>query len=163
MALSLTQPWATLVAIGAKTFETRSWSTRYRGPLAIHATREAPRWSQDEGTRFAIDARLRRAGFETSEGLEFPAALLLPRSAVVATAVLGGILPSEDVVGRVGHAVDRHLDELLFGDFSDGRFAWALGGVRRILVPVPARGRQGIWVPDPDLLAQILSASVVLL
>ena len=35
--LTLTQPWATLVAIGAKHIETRSWATSYRGPLAIHA------------------------------------------------------------------------------------------------------------------------------
>jgi hypothetical protein len=37
--LSLTQPWATLAAIGAKKIETRSWSTAYRGPLAIHAAK----------------------------------------------------------------------------------------------------------------------------
>lgn len=36
-ALTLHQPWATLVAEGSKTIETRSWSTKYRGPLAIHA------------------------------------------------------------------------------------------------------------------------------
>ena len=36
-ALSLRQPWATLVAIGAKQIETRSWSTAYRGTIAIHA------------------------------------------------------------------------------------------------------------------------------
>ena len=36
-ALPVTQPYATLVALGAKHIETRSWSTRYRGPLAIHA------------------------------------------------------------------------------------------------------------------------------
>src|SRR5260370_42620635 len=30
------QPWATLIALGAKRIETRSWSTPYRGPLAIH-------------------------------------------------------------------------------------------------------------------------------
>lgn len=36
-ALTLWQPWATLVALGVKTIETRSWSTSYRGPLAIHA------------------------------------------------------------------------------------------------------------------------------
>lgn len=35
--LTLHQPWATLIARGAKHYETRSWSTRYRGPLAIHA------------------------------------------------------------------------------------------------------------------------------
>lgn len=30
-ALSLTQPWATLMAIGAKRIETRSWGAAYRG------------------------------------------------------------------------------------------------------------------------------------
>jgi activating signal cointegrator 1 len=35
--LTLHQPWASLVALGVKTIETRSWSTKYRGPLAIHA------------------------------------------------------------------------------------------------------------------------------
>jgi activating signal cointegrator 1 len=46
-ALTLTQPWASLVAIGAKQIETRTWSTRYRGRVAIHAAR---RWSlNDQG------------------------------------------------------------------------------------------------------------------
>jgi hypothetical protein len=36
-ALSLTQPWASLVVAGAKKLETRSWPTYYRGPLLIHA------------------------------------------------------------------------------------------------------------------------------
>lgn len=40
--LTLTQPWATLVAIGAKRVETRSWSTNYRGPIAIHAAKGFP-------------------------------------------------------------------------------------------------------------------------
>lgn len=35
--LTLHQPWASLIALGVKTIETRSWSTQYRGPLAIHA------------------------------------------------------------------------------------------------------------------------------
>jgi hypothetical protein len=39
-AISLWQPWATLVAIGAKTIETRGWSTSYRGPIAIHAAKK---------------------------------------------------------------------------------------------------------------------------
>ena len=36
-ALTIAQPWATLVAIGAKQIETRSWQTNYRGDIAIHA------------------------------------------------------------------------------------------------------------------------------
>ena len=37
-ALSLWQPWASLVAHELKKVETRGWEMRYRGPLAIHAT-----------------------------------------------------------------------------------------------------------------------------
>jgi hypothetical protein len=36
-ALTLWQPWATLIAEGVKTIETRSWATSHRGPVAIHA------------------------------------------------------------------------------------------------------------------------------
>jgi activating signal cointegrator 1 len=38
-ALTLHQPWASLIAVGAKRIETRNWATDYRGPLAIHASR----------------------------------------------------------------------------------------------------------------------------
>ncbi len=37
--LSLLQPWATLVVMGVKQIETRSWRTDYRGPLLIHASK----------------------------------------------------------------------------------------------------------------------------
>jgi ASCH domain len=46
-ALTVAQPWATLIAIGAKRIETRSWMTRHRGPLAIHAARAFPRIARD--------------------------------------------------------------------------------------------------------------------
>jgi hypothetical protein len=35
--LTLTQPWATMVALGVKRIETRAWSTRYRGALGLFA------------------------------------------------------------------------------------------------------------------------------
>lgn len=38
-ALSIRQPWASLIARGVKTIETRTWSTRYRGPLLILASK----------------------------------------------------------------------------------------------------------------------------
>lgn len=36
-ALTIRQPWAWLIVAGHKPVENRSWSTKYRGPLAIHA------------------------------------------------------------------------------------------------------------------------------
>lgn len=41
-ALTLQQPWATLLATGRKRIETRSWKTSYRGPIAIHAAARIP-------------------------------------------------------------------------------------------------------------------------
>jgi hypothetical protein len=38
-ALSVRQPWASLIMLGIKPVENREWSTLYRGPLLIHASR----------------------------------------------------------------------------------------------------------------------------
>lgn len=37
-ALSVRQPWTSLIASGRKTIEVRSWRTHYRGPLVICAS-----------------------------------------------------------------------------------------------------------------------------
>lgn len=39
-ALSVKQPWANMIANGEKTIETRTWSTKYRGPLLIVSSKE---------------------------------------------------------------------------------------------------------------------------
>ncbi len=39
-AISILQPWASLVALGHKKIETRSWNTKYRGELLIHASKK---------------------------------------------------------------------------------------------------------------------------
>src|SRR6266478_115294 len=47
-ALSLWQPWASLIYDGRKTIETRSWEMRHRGPLAIHAAKTVDKTACDE-------------------------------------------------------------------------------------------------------------------
>ena len=41
-AITIRQPWAGLIAVGEKIYETRSWPTKYRGPIAIHAGKSSP-------------------------------------------------------------------------------------------------------------------------
>jgi len=43
-ALSLKQPWATLIVAGTKPIENRTWASNYRGPLLIHASKT---WDED--------------------------------------------------------------------------------------------------------------------
>lgn len=42
-ALSIKQPWASLIMSGRKTLEVRSWSTPYRGPVIVCASAQPDR------------------------------------------------------------------------------------------------------------------------
>lgn len=128
-ALTLTQPYATLVAIGAKTIETRSWSTKYRGRVAIHAGRKAG------SIQFVFQAEPFRSALQLTDN----STLALPLGAVVAIADL------VDVVPTVSVADELNAQELAFGDYSAGRFAWILRDVERLARPMPCRGALGLW------------------
>lgn len=87
--ISLWQPWATLMAIGAKRIETRSWPTSHRGPLAIHAAKKRP--SEIPGLLDAIRAdwphwseALRRDGCVLDEERKLIGLGGLPYGAIVA-------------------------------------------------------------------------------
>lgn len=125
-ALTITQPWATLIAIGAKKIETRSWLTRYRGPLAIHAAKTFPKWALEAcyDPRFA--AALSGQSIETGR--------------VLAVCRLADCFP----VCALGPSPLAE-DEGAFGDFSAGRFGWRLEDVRGLAQPVPAKGALGLW------------------
>lgn len=141
-ALTLTQPWATLVAIGAKHIETRSWSTNYRGALAIHA---AKGWKRED-MEFALDypcrGELIKAKVETLADL--------PRGAVVAIAQLTDVKRICDTLSNRLMPWDLYSGvveepERAFGDYSDGRFAWLLEDVRPLPEPIYASGALGLW------------------
>ena len=124
-ALSLTQPWATLVVLGLKRVETRSWWTSHRGPLAIHAAKVFPTYARE----FADDER--RAG---RLDVELP---------------LGSVLGVVNVAGcRRTEIVEHTLTPLeqSYGDYSPGRWAWLLDQVLQVFTPpIPARGALHLW------------------
>jgi len=45
LALSVMQPWPWLIVHGFKDIENRDWSTRYRGPVALHAGKKQDQWA----------------------------------------------------------------------------------------------------------------------
>jgi hypothetical protein len=48
LALSIQQPWAWLIVNGHKDIENRSWATKFRGPVAIHAGKKLDRSAHDD-------------------------------------------------------------------------------------------------------------------
>lgn len=138
--LTLTQPWATLVAIGAKKIETRSWSTNYRGPLAIHAAKGG---YNDDLFLMKIEpfySTLVRAGITSR--------LQIPLGGILATCELTRI----DTI-KEGYWKYITLDERSFGDYTPGRFAWILDDIKMLDEPIAAKGALGLWsfdMPTPE-------------
>lgn len=125
-ALTIQQPWASLIVAGAKCHETRSWSTKHRGPLLIHA-----------GARFPEPARLlcRREPFLSA--LDGRTAAELPLGVIIGVVELVACLRVEDLN-------DLNPREECFGDYRPGRWAWLL----RNPSPLPhiaARGMPGLF------------------
>ncbi len=148
-AISLWQPWASLVAAGVKTYETRSWVPS----LSI------------KGQRIAICSAKTTKGFPLAsarlEVLIFRSyrccLSTLPLGTVVATAVVAGWERTESVRARIA----TELDEIAGGDYSDGRWAWKLTDVRPVRDTVPVRGAQGIFNLPADALAHLVALGVV--
>lgn len=56
MALSIRQPWASLILKAGKDIENRTWSTRYRGRILIHAAKGMTRDEHEDAIAFAVEA-----------------------------------------------------------------------------------------------------------
>ncbi len=158
-ALTLTQPWATLMALGEKQWETRSWKLAYRGPVAIHAAKRFPLPTQWLCEQAPFHQALQRS-LQTTEGSERgesgQGAALLPLGEVIALALLDEIRPTTERL-----RADLSEQERVFGNYTDGRYAWHFNAVYRLVTPVAARGSLGLWEwTIPDACQQELSAVV---
>lgn len=132
-ALSLWQPWASLVAAGVKIDETRHWSTEYRGPIAIQAARTLDVAGAPDHLCLSVF------------GSFWPKQL--PQGVVVCVAELYDCVPAERIAGYISRA------NLAAGNFAPGRFAWRFRNIRALLEPIPVVGRQGLfnWTPPHEL------------
>ena len=128
--LSLLQPWASLVATGAKQIETRSWTTAYRGPLLIHASRShsgALLAGSPPFTRYITDFRA------------------LPFGAIIGQVMLDDVVRAETLALPDAHLARLTLEEKAFGDYTAGRWCWMLSGAEAFDAPLPAKGQLGLW------------------
>ena len=145
-AITVWQPWATLIAAGVKPYEFRAW----RAPkniigqrIAIHAGARKVRVEELE------DLLTRLRGDPWSTGIKPPAhkllekwiadSSLLPLSSVLCTAILGEPVNAADIAHEFGGTVN---------DSDRGEhcnWAWPMRDVQRLEPYVPAKGAQGFW------------------
>jgi len=142
-ALSIRQPWASMIVHGIKTIENRTWSTKYRGPIAICASSHPP------DPELIDDERQ----WCRENGIIFPTSL-----------PVGGIVGIVDLVGIFGPArpedePDFYIDGrgyIMFGDddilpteedidwYADGSIGWLLRNPRTTDF-FPIKGRLGLY------------------
>ena len=133
-AITLHEPWASAVAWGLKTWETRTWKIA-PGLLAIHAS--ALRSNRDHRDFYYEQVCALARGRRITP----PIWASLPFGAVVATCRVARCLPAEEA----RYLVDRAAPSAVLGDFSAGRWAWELVDLVRLARPSLARGHQGLW------------------
>ncbi len=152
-AITLWQPWATLVSAGAKPFEFRGWPA----PRRLWGKRVAVMSPSHAGARpmrrgELQDLLLRLQGDDAPEtGLVAERAIevleralsapgTLPRASVLCLATLGEPIRDEALAARLGLPSVNDSDRT-----QHSSWGWPLTGIERLEPFVPARGAQGWW------------------
>lgn len=158
-ALSLMQPWATLVAIGEKQFETRSRNWTYRGDFLIHASKKM----NDEAKRLARTDLVKNIC--STAGIEE-----LQLGKIIGIATIEGSYetqladdfffeqPNLYPTGKLSQkAIEIEWDinvkrEKALGDYSPGRYFYELHSAKMFKHFVPVNGSVILgWDFDPRI------------
>lgn len=125
-ALTISQPFATLIAQGEKWVENRSWPTGYRGPLAIHA---------GEGTQYLDREQL----------ADYPTGQVIAVAQLVACVHLHAVQKRDPLPCDQLLMANIDPTALLAHEHAEGPWCWVFKEVRQLLRGVLCRGSQGLW------------------
>lgn len=168
-ALTVRQPWASLIAGGTKTIETRSWPTSYRGPLAIHAGKAVAHPSDRIWERSGRGVRLSLAVIAVAEltdvlviahvGTTLSASLLDRRHGFLVDQGVHGLRIAQPATGDHGWVLTDVSAQRDLGHYPHESYAWLLGNVRRLRRPVRCNGALGLWDLPSDIEQEVARAT----
>ena len=131
-AITICQPWALAIMADIKNVENRTWSTKYRGPLVIHAGK----------SKKLLD-------LITPENELYPLFRSLMSYDRLPFGVILGIVDLIDILEY--HEIIKGLFP-----FACGPYCWVLDNPRKLKEPIPWRGRQGLWNVPYELVKEVL-------
>lgn len=133
LAISLWQPWASLMMTDMKRNETRSWPNHHYGLMVICA---AQRKGEDVFCPGWLDIP-KELPFRTDCGVREIHGRDLPLGAALGIVELCGCVSTE--------RANPSEVERLFGDYSPGRYAWKTRLIKVFETPIPVKGKQGLF------------------
>jgi predicted transcriptional regulator len=123
-ALTIKQPWAQLIIEGYKKYEFRSWKTKYRGKILIHA-----------GMSLERDMALRFKDYNMSYTM----------GAIIGEATLEDCI----LVDKKFNEELRKIDPIVYGRSNHVEtYAWKLSNVVKYDKPIEIKGQLGLWNYD---------------
>lgn len=130
--LSLTEPYATLIRLGKKKIETRSFKTNYRGELYIHAssTKIPKEWKNNKELMNLVKDSVLNFGY-----------------IICKCKLVDCVYMDEEFLGKI----KKDKLEYLVGDYKPGRYAWILDDIEVLDRPIFAKGKLGIWNYEEDI------------
>lgn len=139
-ALTIIQPWASLIALGEKKIETRSWRINYRGPILIHAGKKID--SAIAKTHPFVDVLNKH---EIIRIQDMPIGSIIARCNLVDCL---RITHEDGIESQLENDFIVRDNEYCFGDYSTGRFAWILDNIEPLKEPIQAKGHLSLWEFD---------------
>lgn len=137
-ALSIRQPWASLIAKGYKAIELRTWKRSYRGPLAIHASKKPDRFSMTVSP----------VGIVTKNHNQ-------PLGAIIAVCTLEDIIQYGSRQNYDRDILKHRCPETWF---QSGLYGWVLTDIKKLDTPIPIpKGQLGLW--DVDLPGSLINGT----
>jgi hypothetical protein len=133
-AISLWQPWASLIPLGLKHYETRSWKTNYRGKLLICSTANNPKHYREY--------------LKIKDELQLPpwGEANFPHGQAIA------ICDLVDCIEMTPEFIEQQSEtEILCGDWQVGRYAWKLENIQSITELFAVKGKQGLFTVSLDI------------
>lgn len=125
--LSLLEPWASLIKENVKRIETRSWKTKYRGELYIHASKR--KLTKKDLVTHSDQLKLLK-------NVDFKYGYIIAKCKLVDCKIM-----TEELIENVKH----NNNEYISGVYKVGRYAWILENVEILESPIEAKGQLGIW------------------
>lgn len=136
-ALTISQPWANMIADGEKFVENRCWPVSYRGPIAIHA---------GFGTQYLTKRELQA----------------YPTGAIIAVANLVACVEYSRFVGMLAFRGEPINDrsslrwkDVMDHRYTEGPYCWVLDSIRKLSKPIMVKGKQGLWNPSLEIVTEL--------
>lgn len=119
--ISIKQPWASLIIEGYKEYEFRTWKTKYRGKILIHASKTIDKKSFDKFKDYNIK--------------EYPLGKIIGESYITDCIEVNDEFKN-DLIKK---------DKIVYGTINAGEYAFKLEKTKKLTSLIEINGKLGLW------------------